>query len=793
MLYVFGAKYLASLDVSGCTPKAEGWDISNCDLLQEIIIGGEDYTPEEGSGAITQLNMGNKSFLKRIDVRNTKITSIIASYCPRLTEVLASGSQLASIDLAETAPIETLQLPGTMTTLYFKNLPRLTYPGGLTIEGGMSKVTKMFLDECPKIDTMTLLRQITTAGALKSVRIPGINATASVEMLRAIKNSGAVGIDANGATYDESGQCSGLLGRWILTELVEDEEVKALQTYFPRLTVINSQFSMVKIDDVVSGDFCEKYSNPENETGADYDKTFVASGHTQKIVQNTHAYKCTYNSKLKQMEGRQLSDTDFNRLINGETFDVGDSAGEGFDIFHHLPHFWYKGVNDYKNQVKYIFHSMTDNEPLTTVGKKKEAMLSELLYAENTGIYADEAQEGETIGDNIITTAANVNAYRMDVEGMKQVRWPGLNHARLGAVFTDASGKIVGKFIMMVSHTYFDFTIGKYVFCDVPNGAKWMYFTSYRDIEDTMCLAVDSESLEAIEPEWTEHTVGDVDSLVGTYPITIDGLKRPRSISGAVRSKKGDGTSQTSNEWAYDSEGNPTEMPNGTLHFTDKDFQNCCRMRGEGYQLQDYEMHKEISNLWWATHGTTNEQAIVGNGAHDAILNSRDDIGMADTAYVGNAMNSIMGLKHYVGCDSEWMDYIAGNVKSYTEFYKNRCVETSDDPVDYVFHIYDPIKKTERMVQSVTSGGNCVVRVVHGAKCDILPSKVHQTDTSKYTTHYAAGLWFPGSRGRCVLRSGYDSGASSGLAYAGAVYASSYSSANCGGRLAFRGKFVIVD
>ena len=793
MLYVFGAKYLASLDVSGCTPKAEGWDISNCDLLQEIIIGGEDYTPEEGSGAITQLNMGNKSFLKRIDVRNTKITSIIASYCPRLTEVLASGSQLASIDLAETAPIETLQLPGTMTTLYFKNLPRLTYPGGLTIEGGMSKVTKMFLDECPKIDTMTLLRQITTAGALKSVRIPGINATASVEMLRAIKNSGAVGIDANGATYDESGQCSGLLGRWILTELVEDEEVKALQTYFPRLTVINSQFSMVKIDDVVSGDFCEKYSNPENETGADYDKTFVASGHTQKIVQNTHAYKCTYNSKLKQMEGRQLSDTDFNRLINGETFDVGDSAGEGFDIFHHLPHFWYKGVNDYKNQVKYIFHSMTDNEPLTTVGKKKEAMLSELLYAENTGIYADEAQEGETIGDNIITTAANVNAYRMDVEGMKQVRWPGLNHARLGAVFTDASGKIVGKFIMMVSHTYFDFTIGKYVFCDVPNGAKWMYFTSYRDIEDTMCLAVDSESLEAIEPEWTEHTVGDVDSLVGTYPITIDGLKRPRSISGAVRSKKGDGTSQTSNEWAYDSEGNPTEMPNGTLHFTDKDFQNCCRMRGEGYQLQDYEMHKEISNLWWATHGTTNEQAIVGNGAHDAILNSRDDIGMADTAYVGNAMNSIMGLKHYVGCDSEWMDYIAGNVKSYTEFYKNRCVETSDDPVDYVFHIYDPIKKTERMVQSVTSGGNCVVRVVHGAKCDILPSKVHQTDTSKYTTHYAAGLWFPGSRGRCVLRSGNYSNANSGLAYANAHYASSLSYTYYGGRLAFRGKFVIVD
>ena len=119
-------------------------------------------------------------------------------------------------------------------------------------------------------------------------------------------------------------------------------------------------------------------------------------------------------------------------------------------------------------------------------------------------------------------------------------------------------------------------------------------------------------------------------------------------------------------------------------------------------------------------------------------------------------------------------------------------METNEDPVDYVFHIFDPIKKTERTVQSVNSDGNCVVRVVHGAKCDILPSKVHQTDTSKYTTHYGAGVWFPGSRGRCVLRSGGDSSASSGLACASASYASSYSIKYFGGRLAFRGKFVIV-
>ena len=101
---------------------------------------------------------------------------------------------------------------------------------------------------------------------------------------------------------------------------------------------------------------------------------------------------------------------------------------------------------------------------------------------------------------------------------------------------------------------------------------------------------------------------------------------------------------------------------------------------------------------------------------------------------------------------------------------------------------------SERTVKSVeSSNANCVVRLVHGAKCDILPSRVHNADTSKYVTHYAAGYWINSSKGRCVLRSGYNSGAYSGLAYASANYASSFSYACYGARLAFRGKFVIIE
>ena len=801
LLYIYQTGRMSKIDLSEMSLAFHFDDLSKLQLAEEIILGGDKHTENtalNGFNPLGNLTLGDMPFLRILDVSNTTATGIDAKGCPRIESINASNTPLTNCDLAQTSPIETLKLPASVTKLELVNLPRLTYPGGLTL-ASVNGINRLWVEGCDFVDVESLVMTIAEAGAIREVRIPNINMTASVSVLRQLRKTGAIGLDATGKAYEESGQCSGITGRWILSELIEDTDtdgnagMTTLSNYFPELDLINSQFSLLKIDDIIGGDFCERYSNPENQTGADYNKAFAPSGHTLKIKQGIHAYKCTFNSRLNQMEGVQLSDTDFGYLNSGESFDNSDQAGEGFDIFHHLPHHWYKGVNDYKNQKKYILYSTTENEPLSTVNKSVKAMLSELLYAENTGVYADKAQVGETIDDTVIATASNTNAYRMDVEGMKQARWPGLNHARLGAVFTDADGKIVGSFIMQVSHTYFDFSIGNYVFCDVPSGAKWMYFTSYRDIGDIMCIAVDSSHIEAIEPEWTEHTVGENDSLIGTYPIMIDGLKMPRSLSGAIRSRKGDGNSTTSSEWAHDSDGNPTETPVGTIHYTAKDFQNSTRRRGAGYQLQDYEQHKEISNLWWALSGTTNEQAVVGNGAHDATLNSQDSIGMADTEYVGNAMNSILGLKHYVGCDSEWMDYIACNVKSYAEFYKNRCLDNNnDDPIDYKAHIYDPITKTERVVQTVTGNGNCVVRVVHGAKCDILASKVHQTDTSRYTTHYAAGHWLPGSRGRVVLRSGNNSPANGGLAYANANHASSNSNTNYGGRLAFRGKFVIV-
>lgn len=785
MLYVFGASKLASLDLSGCTPKAEGWDISTCTLLQELILGGEDYTPVEGSGPITQLNLGNKSFLKKIDIRNTKITSVTATYCPRLKEVLASGSALTSIDIAETAPITTLQLPGTMTTIWLKNLPNLTYPGGLTLES-TEKVTKLFLDSCPNVDTMQLLEAVTSASALKSIRIPDVKTTATVEMLRAIKNCGTIGIDANGTVYEESGQCSGIIGRWIMKELIEDSELAELNTYFPKLEVINSQFSVVMFDDTINSQ--QNVTNLDNMTTGD---SYEASGHVTRIRKRLVPVKGKLNTSTGVWEGERISNANYRNLVDGTEFDYKDSTGEGFDVMMRIPHCWYKGVNDYKNQKKYICWSSLDTEPLSTANNINRQTLKNIVYEENVAVMVSSVVIGESTlaTEGVIVTTANYNAYKIDVTGMKQVRWPGVNHSQIGGVFVNASGVIISTFNMAVSNALFDFVEGEYIFTDVPDGAVAFVFGSAVKNNALEAIAVDSAEIEAIEPDWVENSP----CLGGVYQASVDSLTQLRSISGGTV-KTSDGTQTTSTEWTYDAEGNPTNTPVGTLHYTYKDFMNLAPRRGAGYQLFDYEMSKLMAQLYYSLTGIRDAQLQCGYGrSAGGTCGYSDTIGNTDSVRGQLDGNKCLGFESFFGCTWEVMDNVGVNISSYASWKKDKMsASNNNDPIDAKWHIYDPVKKTERVVQGITSSGVCIARVKHGRHCDVIASKC-STDSSVWAQNYCDGQWYSASRGRVVGRSYYYSHAYGGLVCAYAYNASSHSGSNFGSRLAFRGKISVEN
>lgn len=791
MIYIFGADRVEELDIRNATPKQQGWDISNLILLKKLIIGGANYTPATTTGdELSTLALGQLPFLEEVDFRNFPLKAVDATFCPRLKTVRGTGSQLQTFTPAQTAPIETLELPSTMTALTFQNLPKLTYPnGGLTI-AGYSAVKRLQLSGCAGIDTFTMLQNVINGGAhLTDISITGLEVNADATILNALMKDGTKGIGSDA----ESG-CDGITGSWILTKLIEDDDLAALQTYFkPQdvgLTVHNAQFTGVVFDDTVN--------DPKNITNLDNNttgSTYAASGHILRIRKGLIPVKGKLNNTSHKWEGVPISETNYRQMPDGTDFDYKDELGTGFDVMMRCPHLWYKGVNDFKAQKKYIFWSSLATEPISTARNIVRKKLSACVYDTNKTVQTTDAVVGTSTldTDGVIADTPNYNIYRVDVSGMKQVRWPGLNHSIIGAVFTNAAGVIVGKFNLAVSNTMFDFdeSTGDYVFCDVPADAKYFIFSSKNTNQNEEVIAVDSSEVEAIEPDWVENKPW----LCGVYHASVDALVQMRSISGA-NVRTGTGTSTTSSEWSYDADGRAKNTPVGSLNYTYKDLQNLAMLRGVGYQLIDYEMSKLMAILWYSLNGTRDAQLKCGYGrGAGGSTGSQDTLGNKDTdrATASNG-NKILGFENFIGCTWEVMDNVTINAASFADYLKQHGVGvTTSDPIDDVWHIYDPITKTERTVKGMTSGGgNCIARVKHGRFCDVIPAKT-TTDTSQYAANYTDGFWYSREKCRVVGRSGNGAYAYGGLVFASASYASSHSYSNGGSRLAFRGEIEISE
>lgn len=787
MLYIFGADRIGELDIRNATPKQQGWDISQLILLKKLIIGGENHTPATNSGEeLATLNLGQLPFLEYVDVRNFPIMSIDGTYCPRLKTLLASGSKMQSFTPAQTSPIDTLQLPSTMTSLTFVNLPNLSYPnGGLSIDG-FSKVKRLQLAGCAKIDDFAMLQAVINGNAtLAEISVSNLEVNADATILNKLKAAGTKGL---GSDLDSG--CDGLSGTWILTKLIEDSDLAALQSYFKHgksgLTIHNAQFTGVVFDDTVN--------DPQNITNLDNGTTgdaYIPSGHITRIYDGLTPVIGKLNTASGKWLGKRISTANYHNLPNGTEFDYKDELGEGFDAMILCPDLWFKGVNDFKNQKKYIFWSSLSSEPISTARNISRATLGNIIHAVNKAIQTTDLVNGESTlaSEGAVVDTPNYNVHKIEVSGMKQVRWPGLNHSIIGAVFTDADGVIISTFNLAISNPMFDFVEGEYVFCDVPAGAKHFYFTSKSTNLGLEAIAVDSAEIEAIEPDWVFNKAW----LGGIYQASVDALMQMRSISGAAI-KVGNNNHTTSSEWTYDADGRVKNTPMGTLNYSNKDRQNLAMRRGAGYQLFDYEMSKLMAILWYSLNGTRDAQLKCGYGrGAGGTTGYMDTIGKADSVRTGsNNGNKCLGFESFFGCTWEVMDNVAVNVVSWESYLKNHGVELAADPIDAVWHIYDPLTKTERTVQGITSNGVCIGRVKHGRHCDIIASKC-TTDNSKWALNYCDANYYSGSRCRVVGRSSSYAYAYGGIAFANASNASSYADSNDAARLAFRGEIEITE
>ena len=784
LLYIYQADRMSMIDLSEIT-LSNNFDFSVMTLVEEIYIGkvGKVNLTIGAYTLLTNLNLGELPFLKKLDVRETLITNVVCSGCPRLESLYAAGSQLARADIADGAKVTYMQLPATYEYLKLRYLPNLTM-GGLVL-ADPSSVKTLIVENCTKIDAYTLLQTVagSSGSRLSVVRALPIAASGNGNDLATWVSLNMTGLDVN----LNAQSAPAIDGTYMLTKYADASVLASWQAALSELTIHQAQYTMIEYDDAEANGYDGNIRNLDNNTKDGVGSGYAHSGHISIIYNRLHMYSGIYDEQNNKMLLKQVSDEDYRYLANGNAVDVRDGDGMGRDFYLGLVHYWYKGINDHLHQKKYVAFSSLNDEPLSTSSVVRRKTNAQALLVAGKAVQLSNFNVGDTFDVANLSTNSSNNVCSMDVSGMRQVRWTGVSSPYLGAIFLDADGKVQSTVQTYITNVNSDFILGEYLFVSVPDGASTFVFTCPINFDSHECIAVDSSEIEAIEPDWVEHDF----ELIGTYMASIDVLSRMRSIAGKTP-LRGNGTSSTASGWTYDSNGNVTNQDVPTINnYTCKDLLNLARMRGNGFFCMDYEQHKDIANLWMAVHGRRNSQAVNGDGVNAGTATGGTDLAASPSPRreTSTGRPRTMCLEDLWGNLSEWMDHVAVNVTSFAAYYKNKSQAPTGSTADYIFRI-QMRDGSERAVQSL-AGQAEICRVRNGRFADLVPSKFYSN--SNYDDYYCDYGGVVAETGRAVLRSGYNTYANFGVVYVNAYNASSYSNTSFGARLAFRGRYEITD
>lgn len=752
IFHLYGGEWMKKLDLSAWGGFTD-MSLPTLPVLEELILGGNAKTY-----ALTELVLGTKiPMLRKLEVVNyTNLPSLDLSGCNRLEEVNASGcTKMSTITFAEGALINKLHLPENFQTLVLRSMQYIEWDA-ITFDA-KNNLTGLWIENCALIDGKKVFDEMfALKGALKYVRITGINLEGDGSDLKVWYDSGIGGIDAQGITTNT--RCK-LVGNYKLTKYLDEEVYAKYAERFDELNIRQPQYTMIEFDDTVPDD--ANISNLDNETGYKFGNTYQTSAHISVIRRNRHRVL----GKLKS-EGKmvicQLHDEDSNYYADAEVAASGTPAKldstEG-DVYIYEPHYWYKGINDYLNNKKYSCFS--SNEEMPDRSECKVIGYDEIESEKNV-------REGYklTVGrqhlDDAYSQDSNYLVCKVNVFGYKKVRFPTvLGTSMIGSCFTD-SGKNVVKDVFVDSLNN-RFVNGMYIICDVPEGATELNFTIHKYAEFDCVVLSNSDKIEDMEPDWVEHEP----CLVAVFEACTIGSKLYSAATGNASV--------------------------GSL--TQSDFVYYAKQRG--LQLIDWEMHKDIANLFFAFYGRRDSQDQCGYGqsTEQRNIGTTALLGMQDTI----SYNSDGGAHQ---TSNAW--YVRPNEDGknvYSLIYNTNCMGYENlygDKYEWLSGVSLPNTNTQeqyklliempdgstRKVKSGTVSGYCT-GMYHQKYMDIVG--VHSQKGSS-TTYYCDEFNVSNAANRVVCRSSNNSGASGGVSYAYCGSDSSSTYASIGSRLAFRGE-----
>lgn len=240
---IYGASRITS--VGDLAPLYAGTiDASAAVKLTELKVGhGGDYSNTNLKG----LTLGNNTLLQSLDVRNCpNLTGALdISGCTNIKTILATGTSLTSVKLANAGSITTLSLPTTITNLTVKNQNSIS-----TFTCG-NNISTLILE-----NTNLDAKSIFLANPVTKVRIIGIDWTLTdLDILDDIYN--LIGVDENG-----NNTTHGILGGTIRIDHAKESVINEYKKMFVGLTFIVGSYDD---ENYIATDFGEAITTHDNK------------------------------------------------------------------------------------------------------------------------------------------------------------------------------------------------------------------------------------------------------------------------------------------------------------------------------------------------------------------------------------------------------------------------------------------------------------------------------------------------------------------------------------------------
>ena len=784
IFHLYGGEWMKKLDL-GDWGGFTDLTLPTLPVLEELILGNNQKTY-----ALTELVLGTKlPMLRTLDVINyTELPSIDLSGCNRLEKVNASGcTKLSTIAFAEGAAVNKLHLPSNFQTLTLRSMQYLAW-NAITFDG-KANLTGLWIENCALIDGLAAFKEVfALGGALKYVRITGLELEGDGSDLKQWYDAGLGGIDASGNTTNN--KCK-LVGTYKLTKYLDDDTYNNYVERFDELNIRQPQYTMLEFDDDVSDD--ANVSNLDNETGYKYGNQYVPSAHINAILAKRHRVlakvtkmpttrtvniagnNTTVNNTDGEMTYYPLDDTDSNKYDDGTTAKLDGTEG---DWMMYEPFYWSKGINDYLSGKHYSCYSSNGKDDMPDIPEATVLSLDDIKGTSGGYQNGTKILTGKGTLQNAYSTDSTYSVCKVTVTGYKRVRFPSVPGTSLvGSIFVGSSGNVIKDITIITLNCRFE--AGMYLISDVPQGATDLYFSILNTAEFDKVVLSNSDKIEDMEPDW----VANDEHLCAVVGSSVVGTKLRSCITG--------GSTAASLAWT--------------------DFHYYSQQRG--MQQIDALMHFHIANLFYAKYGRRDSQSQCGAGQHtnNRTTGGTASHGMTDTIGYEAAKlidpNATYSLGDGVIPQYAWYKETDGYGAETVVRVNNICCLGYEDIFGHKYDMMDCVDMpndsgnsgkwriwmpdgTIRMVKGMTTSGWWITGIVHGKYMDVIPVG---TINGTSSTYYCDIYYMSTSSARVVFRANYNANAYGGVSDASANSDAANVSAYIGSRLAFRGKIIKAE